>query len=85
VGDDRSLSELGRAIDDLRREVREDYVRRDVYLEARDADRARIRRLEDDDTSKATGNRAWLLSLAQLLIGAILGLVGSYLTAKGGH
>ena len=80
--DGRSLPEAWRAIDDLRAERRE-YVRRDVYVAERDADRARTKRLEDDDTTKATGNRSWMLGLAQTAFGAILALLGAYLMTKG--
>lgn len=60
------------------------YDAREKAREAeRDADRARIKRIEDDDTSKASGNRTWLLGLAQAAFGAALGLLGAYLLAKG--
>lgn len=78
----RSLDEAWRAIDDLRTERRE-YVRKDVYIAERDAGLARTKRLEDDDTSKASGNRTWLLGLAQAAFGALLGLLAAYLLAKG--
>lgn len=66
------------------------YVRLDVY-EARelarqarfDALAARVERLEAADSSKATGNRTWLLGLAQTAFGAVLALVGAYLMSKG--
>ena len=80
--DGRTLGEAWRAIDRLETD-REKYVRRDVYVAERDADRARTARIEQDDTSKASGNRTWLLGLAQTAIGALLGLAGAYLMAKG--
>jgi hypothetical protein len=89
VVDERSLPEAWRAIDELRDERRE-YLRRDVYdaderarnarVDARDA---RIKRLEDDDTSKSTGNRTWLLGVAQTVIGAALAFLAAYLTTLG--
>jgi hypothetical protein len=60
------------------------YVLMRVYEAERDADRARIKRLEDDDTSKSTGNRNWLLSLSQTVVGVVLGLAAGILT-KGSH
>jgi hypothetical protein len=82
VADGRTLGEAWRAIDELRAERRE-YVRRDVYTAERDADRARTKRLEDDDTSKNTGTRNWMLGLAQTAIGAVLAFIAAYLMAKG--
>jgi len=58
-------------------------VRKDVYLADQRADRASIKQLQDDDTSKATGNRTWLLGLVQAAFGAAVGLLGAYLMAKG--
>jgi hypothetical protein len=97
VADGRTLGEAWRAIerverrqDDHERDLREHYVRRDVYEaneRARDAqDRtqnALIKQIQDDDTSKASGNRIWLLGLLQTAFGAALGLLGAYLMAKG--
>jgi hypothetical protein len=83
VADARALGEAWRAIDELRAERRE-YVRRDVYAAERDADRARIERLEDDDTSKSTGTRTWLLGLVQMVLAVVLGAVTAYVTTKGG-
>lgn len=80
----RSLPEAWRAIDELRAE-RRDYVRRDVYVAERDADRARIKRLEDDDTTKATGTRTWLLNLAGTVVGVIVSGIITVLIARGGH
>jgi hypothetical protein len=82
VPDGRSLPEAWRAIDRLE-QAAEQHVRRDVYAAERDADRARIKRLEDDDTNKASGNRNWMLGLAQTAIGAVLAFIAAYLMAKG--
>ena len=81
--DGRSLPEAWRAIDDLKAE-RGQYVRRDVYVAERDADRGRLKRLEDDDTSKSTGTRTWLLGLVQMVLAVVLGATAAYLTARGG-
>lgn len=95
----RTLAELGRTVDrierrqdDLEDDVRAHYVRRDVYEaneRARDAHDKRqddrIDRIEDDDTSKATGTRTWLLGLVQMVLAVILGAVAAWLTARGGH
>lgn len=88
----RSLDEIGRSVDrhdkelgEVRGEIREQYVRKDVYIAERDADRARIKRLEDDDSNKATGNRTWLLGLLQTVLAVLLGAAAAYLTARGGH
>lgn len=53
---------------------------RDAREKAQDE---RIKQLQDNDTSKATGARNWLYGLAQTAFGVALGLVGAYLTAKG--
>jgi hypothetical protein len=79
----RSLAEAWRTIDRLEAD-RNSYVRKDVYTAERDADRARIKRLEDDDTSKSTGTRTWLLGLVQMVLAVVLGAAAAYLTAKGG-
>jgi hypothetical protein len=84
VVDGRNLGEAWRAIDELRAERRE-YVRRDVYLADQRADRASIKRLEDDDTSKASGTRTWLLGLVQMVLAVVLGAAAAYLTARGAH
>jgi hypothetical protein len=78
----RSLPEAWRAIDRLEAD-RAQHVRRDVYVAERDALLARVVRIEQDDTSKATGNRTWLLGLVQAAFGAAVGLLGAYLMAKG--
>lgn len=83
MADARTPGEAWRAIDDLRAE-RRDYVRRDVYEAERDADRARITRIEQEDTSKASGNRNWMLGLVQMVLAVVLGAVAAYVTAKGG-
>lgn len=66
------------------------YVRADVYeareraRDAREESRdGRIKRLEDTDTTKTTGNRVWLLGLVQTAFGVVLGLLGAYLVSKG--
>jgi hypothetical protein len=84
VADGRGLPEAWRAIDELRSERRE-YVRRDVYVAERDADRKAIKRLEDDDTTKTSSNRAWLLNLAGIIVAAIVTGVITVLIARGGH
>jgi hypothetical protein len=62
------------------------YDAREKTREAeRDADRARIKRLEDDDTSKATGNRTWLLGLAQMVLSIALSSIATVLLMRGGH
>lgn len=91
MADGRGLPEAWRAIDELRAE-RRDYVRRDVY-EAREKARdtgdnardAAIKRLQDDDTSKATGTRTWLLNLAGIVLGVMASGIVTVLIARGGH
>lgn len=80
--DGRTLGEAWRAIDRLEQVV-DKHVRRDVYAAEREAFIARVKRLEDDDTSKSSGNRSWLLGLAQTVIGAGLAFIAAYLMAKG--
>ena len=83
MADERSLPELGRTLDrhDTEiREIRRDYVPREVLQAAVD----RITRLEQAATSEKSGNRMWLLGLGQTVIGVVLGIVGGYLTMKGG-
>lgn len=74
---------LGRDIDrhetDIR-EIRRDYVPREVHQAAVD----RIMRLEQADTSERTGNRTWLLGLAQTIVGVVLAAAAGYMTARGG-
>jgi hypothetical protein len=81
----RDIDRLDADQRDLRREVREEYLRKDVYVAERDADRGSIKRLQDDDTSKASGNRTWLLGLTQMVLAVVLGAVAAYLTARGAH
>jgi hypothetical protein len=62
------------------------YDAREEAREAREQARdARIKRLEDEDTSKATGNRAWLLSLAQMVLSIALSSIATILLVRGGH
>lgn len=91
MADGRTLGEAWRAIDELRADRRE-YVRRDVYEaneRARDAgDKTRdahIQRIVDADTTKATGNRTWLLNLAGTVVGVIVSGIITVLIARGGH
>lgn len=94
----QTLAELGRSVDridrrqdDLEKDVHDNYVRRDVYSaneRARDAHDQRqddrIKRREDEDTTKLAGTRSWLLGLVQMLLAAGLGVVTVLLTAKSG-
>lgn len=73
------LDEIGRTVDRHERE----FVRKDVYQVERDADRARIKRLEDDDTSKSSSARTWLYGVALLIVGAVCGTIAQLLTARG--
>lgn len=66
------------------REIRRDYVLREVFQTAVQAALDRITRLEQADSTERTGNRVWLLGLAQMVLGVGLGIVASYLTARGG-
>lgn len=78
----RNLDEIGRTVD--RHETQfELYVRKDVYQAERDAALARVTRIEQDDTSKASGTRNWLYGLAQTAFGALLGIAGAYLMSRG--
>jgi hypothetical protein len=81
----RDIDRLDADQRDLRREVREEYLRKDVYVAERDGLRGNIKRLQDDDTSKASGNRTWLLGLLQMVLAVVLGSVAAYLTARGAH
>lgn len=81
--DEPGRGALGRDIDrhetDIR-DIREKYVLREVFQAAVE----RIARLEQADTSERSGNRMWLLGLVQTVVGVVLGIVGGYMTAKGG-
>lgn len=81
---DETLREVANTVDRHDRQFSE-YVRRDVYVAERDADRARIKRLEDDDTSKTSGTRAWLLNVAGIIVGVIVTGIVTVLIARGGH
>lgn len=68
------------------------YVLAQVYeaheqaREVRDkAQDDRIKRLEDSDTSKTSGNRAWLLGLAQMVLSVALSAAATILITRGGH
>lgn len=80
----RDIDRIERRQDAHENDLRANYVRKDVYLEAQNSDRTRITRLENQDSSEKAGNRSWLLGVAQLVIGAALGILAAYLTAKGG-
>ncbi|MGH3381373.1 MAG: hypothetical protein ACRDS0_31535 [Pseudonocardiaceae bacterium] len=75
----RSLDEIGRTVDRHESE----FVRKDVYLAEQRADRAAIKQLQDNDTSKTSSARTWLYGVALLLIGAVCGTIAQLLTAKG--
>lgn len=62
------------------------YEAREEARNAREQARdARIKRIEDDDTSKSTGNRAWLLGLAQMVLSIALSSAATVLLMRGGH
>jgi hypothetical protein len=66
----------------LARVYEADEKARDVRRDAQDA---RLKRLEDEDSSKSTGNRAWLLGLAQMVLSIALSSIATVLLMKGGH
>ena len=82
---DRALDRLDQGLGEIRQEIYTQYVRKDVYVAERDSDRARLGRLESEDTNKTAGNRNWLLGLTQTAFGAILAFVAAYMMTKGGH
>lgn len=85
--DDVSLGDRGRDVDRHEfelREIRRDYVPREVFQTALLAAVDRITRLEQADNTEKSGNRVWLLGLAQVVIGVGLGIVASLMTARGG-
>lgn len=85
--DGRSPDELGRASDrhdaDIR-EIRRDYIPRELFMSMHAALVDRVTRLEQADTVKSTGNRTWVLGLVQTLIGVVLSGVAAVLIARGG-
>jgi hypothetical protein len=80
------LPEIWRTVERLERRLDEHegrFVRLDVYRAERDADRARIKRIEDEDTSKTSGTRTWLYGVATAAVGALFGGIAQVLMAKG--
>ncbi len=61
------------------------YVLQRVYEAERDADRGRIKRLEETDTSDRANGRSWVLGLVLAVVGAACGVLAQLLIAKGGH
>jgi hypothetical protein len=49
----------------------------------RDDDRGRIKRLEDNDTSKAAGGKAWVIGIGLAVVGAALGYISQVMQARG--
>jgi hypothetical protein len=87
VADEPSLSEVVRITDRHEAKIsfiEQHYVSEKVLLAMLSPLGERILRLEQADTSKVTGNRTWLLGLAQTVVGVGLGIVAAILT-KGGH
>jgi hypothetical protein len=87
VADEPSLSEVVRITDRHESKIsfiEQHYVSEKVLLAMLSPLGDRLLRLEQNDTSKTTGNRNWLLGLAQVVVGVVLGVVAGLLT-KGGH
>jgi len=87
MADEPTLSEIGRVTDRHEAKIswiEQHYVSEKVLLAMLSPLGERILRLEQADTTKSSGNRTWLLSLAQMVIGVALGIVAGLLT-KGGH
>ncbi|WP_285636792.1 hypothetical protein [Actinoallomurus iriomotensis] len=59
---------------------RADERRRDAE---RDADRAQIKALQATDSSQAASGKAWVLGIALMVGGAVLGYIGQIMQAKG--
>jgi hypothetical protein len=80
------LSEIGRITERHETKIsfiEQHYVSEKVLLAMLSPIGDRLLRLEQNDTSKTTGNRTWLLGLAQTAFGAVLALFGAYLMTKG--
>ena len=87
MADEPTLSEVVRITDRHESKIswiEQHYVSEKVLLAMLSPIGERILRLEQNDTSTKTGNRTWLLGLAQMVLGVILGVVAGLLT-KGGH
>lgn len=88
MADERSLPEVARTVDRHENKIsfiEQHYVSEKVLLAMLSPISDRLLRMEQNDTSKTTGNRTWLLGLAQTVVGVALGVVAAILTAKGGH
>ncbi len=85
--DEPTLSEVIRVTDRHEAKIswiEQHYISEKFYLAMSSAISERILALEQADTTKSTGNRAWILSLAQMVIGVVLGVVAG-LVNIGGH
>ena len=88
MADEPSLSEIVRITDRHERkisDIEERYVSEKVYLAMLNPLEKRVLALEQNDTSKATGNRTWILGLAQTVMGVILSAVATVLIVRGGR
>jgi hypothetical protein len=88
VTDERSPYELTRAIDRIEadvRQIRQDYLLREVFTSEHRAYGERILRLEQNDTSRTSGNRTWLLNLVGIILGVAASGIVTVLIARGGH
>ena len=87
MADEPTLSEVVRITDRHESKIswiEQHYVSEKVLLAMLSPIGDRLRALEQADTTKTAGNRTWLLGLAQMVLGVILGVVAGILT-KGGH
>lgn len=87
MADEPSLAEITRNQDRHERkisDIEQHYVSEKVFLAMLTPLAERVLRLEQSDTNKSTGNRAWLLGLAQTVVGVALGVVAGILM-RGGH
>lgn len=88
MADDPTLPEVVRITDrheDKISFIEQHYVSEKVLLAMLSPLGERILRLEQADTSKSSGNRAWLLNLAGIIVAAIVTGIVTVLIARGGH
>lgn len=85
--DEPTLSEVIRVIERHEAKIswiEQHYISEKFYLAMSSPISDRILALEQADTTKSTGNRAWVLSLVQMVIGIVLGVVAGFVNL-GGH
>ena len=88
VANELTARELSCAVDrheDDIRDIRRDYLPREVFMSMHNAVLERINRLEQDDSTKKAANRNALLALAGTVVGIFVSAIVTLAISRGVH